>query len=71
MNEYLFRVSIVQNDVWVSSFGKKTTPMYVVERSKISAREYAEKHLRRGFKVKSVTFCGERLGMNMYHGGKI
>lgn len=71
MSEYLFRVSLKPSINWVSTMNRNPKAMYVVERSKEGAKEYAAKHLKRGFEVKSVTFCGERLGMNMYHGGKI
>jgi hypothetical protein len=68
VSEYLFRISLESNGQWGNIESVK--PIYVVERSKAGAKVYAEKHIRNNLKVKSVSFCGERLGMNMYSGGK-
>ncbi len=70
MSKALYRVTLKPTDAWSKCTHTKLKPMYVVEDSKKGARSYAERHLKAGLSIKSVSFLGEQLGMSMYSGGK-
>ncbi len=66
-SEYLYRITC--NYDW-SYTGKTKPTIFAVASSEEEVRKYVERHLKRGATIKNVSFCGERLGMNMYCGGK-
>lgn len=64
IEECLYRVSIK----YPYNYSGEKSAVYAVARGKKDAMEYVEKHLKYGCKIKNITVCGVRLGMNMYHG---
>jgi hypothetical protein len=66
MDKYLFRVSLDFSECY--NMPACTMPVYVVSTDKENARTYAEKHLRQGVKVKSVSKLGRQLGNHFFRG---
>ena len=63
---YLFRVSLEHASGY--SWQTPPKPLYVVQRNKDLSREYAEKHLERDYKIKSISCLAKQLGGCMFSG---
>lgn len=66
--DYLYRVSLEADSVWSRFSHKKIKPIYVVMSSKDAARDYAERNLKSGLKVKSISLIAKQLAGNIFTG---
>lgn len=64
--QYLYKVSLKATDSWSRYTHKKLRPIYVVQSTKEDAKVYAERHLREGLSVKSVSLLAEQYGGCMF-----
>ena len=65
---YLFKVNIVPESGSWRQWEKRRKPIYVVSTSEQSAKEYAERNLKGGLKVKSVNKLGQQFGGCFFDG---
>jgi hypothetical protein len=66
--DYLYRVSLEADSVWSKFSHKKVKPLYVVMSSKETARDYAERNIRSGLKVKSISLIAKQLAGSVFTG---
>lgn len=66
----LYRLSLKPTDVFSRFYSKKIPPIYLVAETKDAAFRVAEKHLKDGLSVKSISVLGVALGDRIFSGSK-
>lgn len=66
----LYRLSLMPSDVFSPFFARKLAPLYIASETKESALEMANRHLKTGLSVKSISLLGVALSDRMFSGNK-